>query len=78
MKLCGYKESCFKNGSEFWDRYGDIICHHYGETGETIDELDNNCICICTLTNEKVQTYSNESDYDECTIILRQKKLDSL
>lgn len=77
MKLCGYKESCFKNGSQHWDRYGDIICYHYGEKGES-DEIENNCISICTLTNEQVQTYSNESDYDECTIILRQKKLDSL
>jgi len=58
MKLCGYKESCFKNGPQ-WGHFEGVMCIELGEVEE-----DGKCHSVCCKTDEKVRVYFKKSEYD--------------
>ena len=60
MGLCGIYEPCFRDGTEAWGHCGGYLCINLIEAKQ-----DGEITSFCKLTNEAVDVYISEKEYNE-------------
>lgn len=58
-KLCGCQEECFERG-QCWGHFEGVMCQHMSER-----EIDGEIKSICYKTDEVVDCYTTEAQYNE-------------